>query len=253
MSTARPSLAALGFRVLARCFLRTYLVGANFNTRGMQNVGLTLAMEPGLRVLHAQPKSLQQARRRSLQHYNTHPFWTPLLVGIFLSLERDISRGILPPAMLQRVKTTATYTLSALGDSVFSGGALVFFSLVLAHFVLNGWTLIAWLWLGGLFLGLQAFKLFTFVGGLREGIAFLNRLKKWDLINWGQQIKLLNAVLLAMLWLRFWPDLGPGMEWVAWSASVLMGASCCLYLGVARGWLILAFAGSWAGWSFWPY
>lgn len=214
----------------------------------MQNVGL--AMEPRLRVLHAQPKSLQQARRRSLQHYNTYPFWTPLLVGIFLSLERDISRGILPPAMLQRVKTTATYTLSALGDSVFSGGALVFFSLVLAHFVLNGWTLITWLWLGGLFLGLQAFKLFTFVGGIREGIAFMNRLKKWDLINWGQQIKL-RACGHALAAVLAGSGAGDGvgrLERLRADRRLLLSVP-----GGCKGLADSGLRGGWAGWSFWPY
>lgn len=245
MTSTPEAFSPLSFRVMTRCFMRCYLVGANFNTRGMQNVGLALAMEPGLQALYPKMKPRQQARRRALQHYNTHPFWSPLLVGIFLSLERDISRGILPPAMLQRVKTTTTYTLSALGDSFFGGALLVLFSLVLALLLLNGWTMAAWTWLGVCFLGLQAFKLLTFAGGLREGIAFLNRLKKWDLINWGQRVKLLNAGLLALLWLKLWPGLGGGWEWAFWSLALIIGAFCYLRLRVSRVWLVLAFVGYW--------
>lgn len=250
MSSPPPSIPALDFHVMVQCFLRCYLAGANFNTRGMQNVGLALAVEPGLNMLYPQAKPRQQARRRSLQHYNTHPFWTPLLVGIFLSLERDIARGILPAPMLQRVKTTTTCTLSALGDSFFSAGVLVFFSLVLALLVINGWTSAAWLWFGASFAGLQAFKFLTFIGGLREGIAFLNRLKKWNLINWGQRIKLLNAGLLTLVWLQLWPELGPGWEWVYWSLAAIAGAFCCLRLRLSRVWLIFAFLGYWIAWSF---
>jgi mannose/fructose/N-acetylgalactosamine-specific phosphotransferase system component IID len=249
MSAPTQGTSALGFRVLVQCFLRCYLVGANFNTRGMQNVGLSLALEPGLQALHHQAKTRQKARRRALQHYNTHPYWTPLLVGIFLAMERDIARGILPANMLQRVKTTTTYTLSGVGDSFFSGGVLVFFSLVLALLMLHGWSTAAWIWLGACFLSLQLFKLLTFVGGLREGIAFLNRLKKWNLINWGQRIKLLNACLLALLWLQLWPMLGPGWEWAYWSIAVLGGALICLRLRVSRAWLALAFLGYWVVWS----
>jgi len=246
MSSTSDAFSPLSFRVAARCFARCYLVGANFNTRGMQNVGLALAMEPGLQALYPQLKPRQQARRRALQHYNTHPFWSPLLVGVFLSLERDISRGILPPAMLQRVKTTAAHTLSALGDSFFGGALLVLFSLVLALLLFNGWVAAAWTWLGVCFLGLQAFKLLTFAGGLREGIAFLNRLKKWDLINWGQRLKLLNAGLVTLLWLELWPGLGIGWEWVFWSLAVMIGAFCYLRLRVSRAWLVLAFVGYWS-------
>ncbi len=237
---------SLGFSVLARCFLRSYLVGANFNTRGMQNVGLALALEPGLRVLHARNKPWQQARRRALQHYNTHPFWTPLLVGIFLALERDIARGILPPAALQRVKTTTTYTLSALGDSFFGGGALVFFSLILALLIVNGWIAAAWGWIGTFFVLLQLFKLLTFVGGLREGITFLNRLKRWNLINWGQRLKYANAALLLVLWMGLWPGLGPEWTWAFWSLGLIIGALCYLRLGLSRTWIVLGFVGYWA-------
>lgn len=212
----------------------------------MQNVGLALALEPGLRVLHQRSKPWQQARRRALQHYNTHPFWTPLLVGIFLALERDIARGILPAAAMQRVKSTTTCTLSALGDSFFSGGAVVFFCLVLTLLIVNGWATAAWCWVGTFFVLLQLFKLLTFVGGLREGIAFLNRLKRWNLINWGQRLKFANAGLLLVLWMGLWPALGPAWDWTFWSMAVILGAFCSLRLGLSRGWVVLVFLGYWA-------
>jgi PTS system mannose-specific IID component len=246
MNSTPNDFSPLNFQVMARCFIRCYLVGANFNTRGMQNIGLALAMEPGLEALYPKIKPRQQARRRALQHYNTHPFWSPLLTGLFLSLERDISRGILPPAMLQRVKTTTTYTLSALGDSFFGGSLLVLFSLILTLLLLNGWTATAWIWLGVCFLGLQAFKVLTFLGSLREGIAFLNRLKRWNLINWGQRIKLLNAGLLVLLWLELWPGLGIYWEWAFWSVALMIGAFCYLRLRISRVWPVLAFVGYWS-------
>ena len=42
----------LTYRDLLSCFWRTYLVGAGFNTRGLQNIGLSYAMDPGLRAIH---------------------------------------------------------------------------------------------------------------------------------------------------------------------------------------------------------
>lgn len=248
MSSERTTPASLGLRVLAHIFLRCYLVGANFNTRGMQNVGLAICLEPGLRILHPDVTSRQKARRRSLQHYNTHPYWTPLLVGIFLSIERDIARGLLPPLMLQRVKSTTTYTLSALGDSFFGGALLVFCMLVLVLAVINSVMALAWIWLGICFLALQAFKVYTFVGGAREGISFLNRLKKWNLINWGQRIKLINAGLLVLIWMQLWPELGKGWEWGAWTLALLLAAAACICLRLSRFWLVLAFIGYWGAW-----
>lgn len=253
MNALEPFPPVFTFRVLLKAFLRTYLVGANYNTRGMQNVGMALALEPGLNTIHRKPKELQRARRRSLQHYNTHPYWTPLLVGIFLSLERDIARGVLPAPMLQRVKNTTTYTLSALGDSFFSGALLVFCILVLTLLLINGWTGTAWFWLASCFLGLQIFKLGTFVGGVREGIAFLTRLRKWNLINWGQRIKLANALLLLLLWLRLWPELhiqgGPEWIWAAWTVAIMFSAFCCAWFRVSRMWVVVLFFVFWVAWG----
>ncbi len=251
MTSPEHSRSFLSFRDMLRIFLRCYLVGANFNTRGMQNVGLALALEPGLKVIHTDAQELQKARRRSLQHYNTHPFWTPLLAGIFLSLERDIARGILPPPMLQRVKNTTTYTLSALGDSFFGGATLVFCSLILVLLVVNSWMGLAWLWLASCFLNLQVFKLLTFFGGFREGIGFLSRLKRWNLINWGQRIKLVNAGLLVFLWWQLWPELGLGWMWSVWTGVILLAAISSLYLRISRIWLLAAFVGYWIAWSYW--
>ena len=53
-------------RILLRIFLRTYMVGATFNTKGMQNVGLAYIMDPGLRALYAaDPRALRRARSHS--------------------------------------------------------------------------------------------------------------------------------------------------------------------------------------------
>lgn len=190
-------------RILLRIFLRTYLIGATFNTKGMQNVGLAYVMEPGLRDLYAtDPSSLQKARSRYLKHYNTHPFWTPLLVGIFLSMEKKIASGLLPPDILSKLRSTTVYTLSALGDSFFGGSFLVTWALVGANLAASDrfWLLAAWAVL--CLAGLQVFKMYTFARGYAQGLSFLQRLKAWNLIDWGQRLKLVNAVLVALFLLQ---------------------------------------------------
>ena len=125
-------------RAVIRSFFRSYLVGANFNTRGMQNLGLAYAMYPGLAAIHKDPARLRQAMKRYVRHYNSHPFWAPCLVGIFLSTEARIASGTFPPAMLDKVKDRTTYTLSAIGDSVFAGSLLIFWALSSACLLLAG-------------------------------------------------------------------------------------------------------------------
>ncbi|MFW6324366.1 MAG: PTS system mannose/fructose/sorbose family transporter subunit IID [Desulfovibrionales bacterium] len=199
----------LGFTTLMRCFFRTYLVGANFNTRGMQNIGLAFAIDPGLEALYSSAKQLRRARKRYLHHYNTHPFWTPLLVGFFLFLERKISKGLLPERSVSNIKGTTMYTLSAIGDSFFGGALLVFWSLTTIHFLLLERYSLAFGWSAVWFISLQGLKMYTLYQGYQNGLLFLQRLKQWDLINWSQRIKVVNAILVVALWAVVFPLASP--------------------------------------------
>lgn len=225
-------------RILLQIFLRTYMVGATFNTKGMQNVGLAYIMEPGLRALYAaQPRALKRARGRYLKHYNTHPFWTPLLVGIFLSMEKKIALGMLPADILPKLRSTTVYTLSALGDSFFGGSFLVLWSLVGVNLAAAGylWTLAVWICL--CFCGLQLFKMYTFGRGYAQGLSFLQRLRSWNLIDWGQRLKLMNGVLVALFLLQAAP--AGGLWTLVWAAC----AGLLALAGFMREWdrfLILA-------------
>lgn len=204
----------LNARVLFVCLMRTYLIGASFNTRGLQNIGIVYAMEPGLKAIHKDPTARRDARKRYLRHFNTHPFWAPLLVGVFLSLEEGIARKTFPAELLASVKDTTVYTLSAIGDSVFGGSLLVWWSLLSCTLVINGQLIEAAILTGVLFVALQLFKLLTFVAGLREGLKVLQRLKKFDLINWGDRIKLCNGFLLALLMWVTWPGESHSLWWL---------------------------------------
>jgi PTS system mannose-specific IID component len=238
------------FKTLMRCFARTYLVGANFNPHGLQNMGLMYAMDPGLRMLYPDAKDLTAARERYLGTYNTHPYWTPLLVGYFLFLEAKIAQRLLPAESFQEVKKTATYTFSALGDSFFGGSLLVAWSLISVILLVQGWIWMAVAWLILSFIGLQGIKISTFWLGWTRGLTFLEQLKRLDLIGWGQRIKLFNALLLVLFWFLVSPF---KPNWL------IFGASTCVLAGltwvvsrrfVSREVLILCLLGIWLIWSF---
>jgi PTS system mannose-specific IID component len=253
MTAVRRELDA---RTLGRCFLRSYWVGAAFNTRGMQNIGLAYALDPALQALYADPNHLAKARRRALKHYNTHPFWTPWLVGVFCNLEREIAAGRIPQDMMENIKTTTAYTLSAIGDSFFSGGLLPLFSLTVGCLWVSGHGGQA-LGLGlGLLAGLQLFKLGGFLLGFREGLKIVGRLKGWRLVDWSQRIKLANAVLLAAFWVLAWPDEARADMWGPAVAAVAAGALVVGRLGVGRtivvflvlaGYMALPWVRAWLG------
>ncbi len=217
-----------------RVFLRSYLVGAAYNTRGLQNIGFIYALEPGLFAIHQDPKKLREARGRYIQHHNCHPFWAPLLVGIFLRVESDIAQGCLAPSTFTALKDTATNTLSALGDSVFGGTMLVTWALACALLIALDQPAAAAAISLFLFLALQFFKICTFAAGLRYGLSALLWLRRWDLINWGDRLKMVNALLLTLfLALLLAPDRSLP-RWAAASCAVCLAAWLAGRLHVSR-------------------
>ncbi len=211
--------------LLLGCFLRTYLVGAAYNPRGLQNIGFLHAIEPALAALYGEGRALRAARMRYARHFNCHPFWIPMLLGIFLHAEAAIAEGRMNEALLYSLKNTTANTLSAIGDSFFGGSLLPAWGLGTSCLILAGNVQAAVLLTLALFLALHAFKLCSFILGLRRGLAVLRLLRRLDLINQGDRIKWANAVLLALfLFLAL-----PGTSAPVWGAAAL-------YLAAA-GWL----------------
>ena len=217
MTQAKASPGKLTAPILIQTYLRCYFVGAAFNTRGLQNIGLALAMEPGLAALYPAGEERRKAWKRYLKVYNTHPLWTPFLVGVFLSLESRIAKKQFPAVMLEQVKSTVVFTLSAVGDSFFGGSLTVLWALITACLLTAGWPILAFCLGAFLFVALNAFKLVTFVMGYRQGLGALSMIKRWNLINWGRRIKILNAALLVVLWTLVWPE---GLDPMGWAVGL---------------------------------
>lgn len=228
-------------RAFIKSFLRSYLTGATFNPRGYLSVGLVFAMYPSLATIHAEPDALKAACQRYIKHFNTHPFWVPCMVGILLSAEMMISRGQLPPPMLEKIKDTTSYTLSAIGDSVFAGSLLIFWALSTICLLLAGFRVLPLCVGVSFFLGLQMFRLLTFWGGVRHGLSFLGMLKRWDLINWGQRIKVVNAALLVCLLVLAWPGKVQWADWLVLSFIFAVGVKLLTRRKVRREVVLVGF------------
>ena len=212
--------------LLLGCFLRTYLVAAAYNPRGLQNIGFMFAIEPALHALYGPGPGLRDARLRYVRNYNCHQFFTPMLLGLFVHMEAEIAAGRLDPAVQNNVKDTTANTLSAIGDSFFNGTALNTWAITVSCMVLAGMPLAAFLLTVLLFVLLQIFKAGTFLLALRKGMAVLFLLRRLDLINWGDRFKYANALLLALfLWLAL-----PGASAPSWGI-----VGFCLLLA---GWLV---------------
>jgi PTS system mannose-specific IID component len=221
-------------------FMRTYLVGAAFNMRGLQNVGFLYAMEPGLAAIHRDSAALRKALNRYARHYNCHPYWTPLVAGMLLHTESEIAKGRMSPDAFGAIKDTAVNALSALGDSFFGGTLLVTWAVATAALLVSGHEWLALTGGGALFLSLQLFKLGTFVAGVRYGLSTLFWLRRWDLINWGDRLKIGNVLLLLLFLALCLPGKSRPALWGLAIPCIILAAWLTARLHVPRSLLALA-------------
>jgi PTS system mannose-specific IID component len=186
-------------KIIYRCFLRTYCVNVAKTARNMQETGLLFLLEPALRWLYPEQKDFSCAVQRYLGPSNTHPFMIPLFSGILLSMEKTVAKGALPAESIGALRHTLATSLSALGDSFFGGTLLPAWALgciLLLFWGLTGWAAVL---TASCCVLLFTFRLGSFVIGLKYGIRALDALQRWDLINWVERLKFLNAVLIAGL------------------------------------------------------
>jgi PTS system mannose-specific IID component len=167
-----------------------------YTTQGLQSIGFLYSILPGLRELHKDDQAFAQSCARYSKHFNCNIFWAPFLSGVFLHMEREIASGSIPPNFVTPLKDTTLNTLSAVGDSFFSGSILVTIVLmmacllVLGNVMASGVLVILWL------LGSFVVKFMAFNIGLARGMSVLRYVRRINLINKGDYLKLFNAVLL---------------------------------------------------------
>ncbi|MGZ6029197.1 MAG: PTS system mannose/fructose/sorbose family transporter subunit IID, partial [Myxococcaceae bacterium] len=73
-----------------RVFLRSLLLQASWNPKGMQNLGLVYALFPALQRLYPDPLARREAVQRHLTFFNTHPYVAAAIVGGVLYHEERI-------------------------------------------------------------------------------------------------------------------------------------------------------------------
>lgn len=104
---------------LLRIALRSLFIQAGFSPEAMQTLGLLYALEPAWPYLYPDPEKRQEAVRRHLAPFNTHPYAAAALVGGILFLEVKLARGEATADDVTRFKTTLMGPLAALGDGFF--------------------------------------------------------------------------------------------------------------------------------------
>jgi len=180
--------------VLVRVFLRSLLLQASWNRRGMQNLGVAYALWPALERLYPDPGRRAAAAARHLAFFNTHPYLAPAILGGALRHEVRVARGEEPAEAVERFKAALMGPFAAVGDS--------FFWLSLRPFAGMWAALLApWigLWAVALFLVLYnvphlILRVRLFVAGWRGGDRVVEQVARAGLPKWGARLRRTSAV-----------------------------------------------------------
>lgn len=212
---------------LLRIAVRTLFIQAGFSPEAMQTLGLLYALEPAWPYLYPEVAQRNEAMRRHLSPFNTHPYAAAAIVGGILFYERRLARGEGTAEEVVHFKRTLMGPLAALGDGFFwlslrpATGAL---GVALVPLI-GAWAPLVFLVTYNLVhLGTRGW---LFVTGYRQGSAVVARLSELKVPMWSNRLRGLAAAAASgmgvWLSLRF-GALGGTAPW--------LGAAC-LGLGIA--------------------
>lgn len=223
--------ASTRWRVLAR----SLFIQAGFNAEGMQSLGMLYALFPALEELYPDATQQQEAARRHLSTFNTHPYVAAAIIGGILFHEQRIVDGEEPPAKVDAFKSALMGPLAALGDGFFwlslrpAVGAI---SVVTIPW-LGAWSAVLFLVLYNL-VHLSA-RGFLFFLGLKHGEGMVERISAMGIPRWSERLRRVTAGctggLAAFLAIQYGAQQGG-------AGAPLLAGGCLLFGGLA--WVLVS-------------
>jgi len=107
-----PFSVSISARTALSILWRSFFIQAAWNFKGMQNLGFTHAIIPGIREVS--PGSLEESIARHLAFFNTQPYMAPTIIGVYLHLHEQGRQDMIP-----KFAPSLPGSLAALGDTFF--------------------------------------------------------------------------------------------------------------------------------------
>jgi PTS system mannose-specific IID component len=161
---------------LLKVNLRLALVQSTWCEGGMQSLGLSYCLLPGLRRIYSSPEKLNQALKRREKPFNTHPFFVGIIAGTVLKIEGE--RGDTGEATA--FSQNAMGPVAALGDPFFLGALPALVAVISSIITMLGGALAGILTFLILFNVVPFFiRLAGVFIGYREGYQVLPKVARW--------------------------------------------------------------------------
>jgi mannose PTS system EIID component len=184
--------------VLAKVFLRSFLLQASWNFERLQNLGVLYALAPALRFFY-RGEELVAAGRRHLEYFNTHPFMASPVLGAILDLEQKGSRGEAQQVGVQDFKRMVMAPYAAIGDAFFWGALRPLAAGVALFFAFKGslWAPVVYLLLFNI--PHLWFRVVGLLQGYIRGLRIVEIVQRQRLPDLAIRLKEMTVVLLGGL------------------------------------------------------
>lgn len=125
---------------LNRMFIRSNLFQGSWNFERMQALGFCFTMVPVIRRLYPENnEARQQAIRRHLEFFNTHPYPAAPILGVTAAMEEERANGAaIDDAAINGIKVGLMGPLAGVGDPIFWGTMRPMFAALGASIALTG-------------------------------------------------------------------------------------------------------------------
>jgi PTS system mannose-specific IID component len=107
---------------LFKTAMRLSLLQSTWFEGGMQSIGLSYCLIPGLRAVYPNHDDLKTAMERYQEPFNTHPFMAGIIIGMLLRMEEEKK----PPSDISAFTRNAMGLLAALADPFFKSALPTF-------------------------------------------------------------------------------------------------------------------------------
>ena len=183
---------------LISVFLRSLLIQASLNFRGMQNLGFAFAIAPIVRRFGGDKPRIAGVLTRHLQSFNTHPYLAGSIIGSVLHIEDNLDAEDDGKDAIS-LKNALMGPYAAIGDSFFWGSLKPFAAIFGVLIAIQGFLAAPLIFL---FLYNPPHfwvRLKGFIEGYRKGKQGIDFIRMLDMPGIAGKLRSISPVLLGIL------------------------------------------------------
>ncbi len=187
--------------LLFKIALRSLLLQASWNYRGMMSMGFLYSIAPGLDYIYENQNAREMAYMRHFEYFNTNPYFSSIVMGVTLALEEKYKNGekVVDPEMIHNTKEALMTSLAAIGDGLFWDSWRPFVATFSIIFATANYSLTPFVFLILYNLPHLYFRFAGIYWGYEDGMNVIRRLKQFKFPQIRQTLRMGTLVLLAYL------------------------------------------------------